>query len=142
MLNVIVLTSCHAEDLEDASRKVQRKVQRRSRSPSPVQPINSMCELWVGLQVSVKRMTSVRYMHLKEWALESLCGPGQGFRVKSDQLLDNALNDIVLTSQHAGGLEDISTEVWGQPARCAGGWGGGAGVQVLRSRSALRVSCG
>ena len=53
--------------------------------------------------------------------MESLCGPGQGFQVKSVQLLDNTLNGIVLTSQHAGGLEEMSTEVWEQPGR----WGGG-----------------
>ena len=109
------------------ARKVTRRVARRSGRPSSAQLIGVACELWVGLQVSVKRMISVRYTHLKEWALESLCSPGQGFRVTSDQLLDNALNDIVLTCHHAGGLEDISTEVWGQLARCTGGWGG-AGV--------------
>ena len=64
----------------------------------PTQLIGAACELWVGVQVSVKRMTSVRYTHLKEWALESLCSPGRGFRVTSDQPLYNALNDIALTS--------------------------------------------
>ena len=39
----------------------------------------------------------------------------------SDQPLDNALNDIVITSWNAGGLRDISMEVW-VSARCAGGW--------------------
>ena len=47
--------------------------------PSPTKPISTVCELWVGLQVSVKRVTAVRYTHLKKWALESLCGPRQGF---------------------------------------------------------------
>ena len=67
-------------------------------SPSPTKLISAVRELWVELQVSVKRVTALRYTHLKEWALESLCSPGQGFRVTSDQPLDNTLNDIVLTS--------------------------------------------
>ena len=45
---------------------------------------------------------------------------------------------IVLTSQHAEDFEDTSMGVWGWP----GGWGGGAGVQVLHSQLAPRVSCG
>ena len=65
---------------------------------SPTKPISAACELWVGLQVLAKRATAVRFTHLKKWALESLCSPRQGFRVTSDQPLDNALNDIVLTS--------------------------------------------
>ena len=51
------------------------------RSPSPTKMIGAMYELWVRLQISVKRMTSVQYTHMKEWALELLCGPGQGFQV-------------------------------------------------------------
>ena len=49
--------------------------------PSP----SAARELWVRLQVSAKRVTAVRYTHMKKWALESLCGPRQGFRVTSDQ---------------------------------------------------------
>ena len=60
--------------------------------------ISAARELWVKLQVSVRRVTAVQYTQLKKWALESLRGPRQGFRVTSDQPLDNALNDIVLTS--------------------------------------------
>ena len=67
-------------------------------SPSPTKLISAVCELWVELQVSVKHVTALQYMHPKEWALESLCSPGQGFQVTSDQPLDNTLNDIVLTS--------------------------------------------
>ena len=78
-----------------AARRVAKRVARRSGRTSPTQLIGAACELWVGLQVSVNRMTSVRYTHLKEWALES---PRRGFRVTSDQPLDNALNDIALTS--------------------------------------------
>ena len=59
------------------------------------------CKLWVGQQVSVKRMISVQYTHLKEWVLESLRSPRQGFRVECDQPLNNMVNDIVLTSCHA-----------------------------------------
>ena len=68
------------------------------RRPSPTKPISTARELWVRLQVSAKRVTAVRYTHMKKWALESLCGPRQGFRVTSDQPLDNALNDIAITS--------------------------------------------
>ena len=64
-----------------AARRVARRVERRSRRPSSAQLIGAVCELRVGLQVSVKHMKSVRYTHLKEWALESLRGPRQGFQV-------------------------------------------------------------
>ena len=57
-LNDIVLTSYRAGSLEDVSGKVWRKVWRRGGSLNPVRPISGTCELWVGLQVSVKRMTS------------------------------------------------------------------------------------
>ena len=83
-----MLTSRHAEDLEDMSmevwgmaRKVGRRVGRRSGSPSPMQPIGTARGLWVRLQVSVKHATSEQYTHMKEWALKLLCSPGQGFQV-------------------------------------------------------------
>ena len=65
---------------------------------SPMKPISAACGQWVRLQVLAKLATAVQFTHLKKWALESLCSPRQGFRVTSDQPLDNALNDIVLTS--------------------------------------------
>ena len=43
--------------------------------------ISAARELWVGLQVSVKCVIAVRLTHLKEWALESLCDPRQGFQM-------------------------------------------------------------
>ena len=86
-----------------------------------MKPISTVHELWVGLQVSVKQMISVRYTHLKEWALESLRGPRQGFRVECDQPLNNTVNDIVLTSRHAWDLEDASRKVRRKVRRRNGG---------------------
>jgi hypothetical protein len=88
----------------------------------------------------VKHVTAVRYMHLKEWAL--ICGPGQGFRVESDQPLNDMLNDIVLTSRHAEDLGYAYAKVWGRSGRCGGRCGGEAAVQVVHSRSAPCVSRG
>ena len=71
---------------------------KEEQRPSPTKPISAARELWVRLQVSVKCVTAVRYTHMKKWALESLCSPRQGFRVTSNQPLDNALNDIAIAS--------------------------------------------
>ena len=65
-------------------------------------------------------------LHLPEWLGEvrsqpwsHYAGLGKVLSVKRNQLLD-ALNDTILTSQHARYLENMSTEVWG-----GGRWGGG-----------------
>jgi len=59
---------------------------------------------------------------MKESALELSCGPGRGLQVEGDQLLNDALNNVVLTSQHSGDLGNAPMEVWGRPGGRQEGW--------------------
>src|SRR5258706_1047409 len=46
---------------------------------------------------------------------------GQGLRVLSHQALADALNNIALTSQYTGDLENLPMEVWGVARKAARG---------------------
>src|SRR5258706_4540820 len=48
---------------------------------------------------------------------------GQGLRVLSHQALADALNNIALTSQYTGDLENLPMEVWGVARKAARGGG-------------------
>src|SRR5258706_15613314 len=48
---------------------------------------------------------------------------GQGLRVLSHQALADALNNIALTSQYTGDLENLPMEVWGVARKAARGSG-------------------
>ena len=45
--------------------------------------------------------------------------PRQGLQVVSHWTMNNALNEIVLTSQCVGGLENVPMEVWGAARKAA-----------------------